>query len=65
LGVVGVFWEGFLGFLVGFGSFLGCGDLGADLSVFGEGFDRGFNCFLGFEFLVGFGCYGCFLAGRA
>jgi len=27
-------------------------------------FDRGFNYFLSFGFLVGFGCCRCFLAGR-
>jgi hypothetical protein len=48
-----------------FGGLLGWGALGEDLDVFEEGFDGGFHCFLGFEFHVGFGCYGCFLAGRA
>jgi hypothetical protein len=60
-----VFGKVFQGFLVGFEGLLGWGTLGADLGVFGEGFDGGFNCYLGFEFHVGFGCYGCFQAGRA
>jgi hypothetical protein len=64
LGVVGVFWEGFSGFLFGFGVWLGWGALEVDLGVFGDGFDGGFNYFLGFEFHVDFGCYRCFLVGR-
>jgi hypothetical protein len=42
----------------------GWGAFGAGLSVFGKGFDGGFNWFLGFGFHMGFGCCGCFLVRR-
>jgi hypothetical protein len=46
-GCCGFFWEGFSGFLVGFGSLSGWGALRANLGVFREGFDRGIQLLFG------------------
>jgi hypothetical protein len=50
-----VFWRVVRVFLWVLGDLLGWGVFGAGLGVW-----WGFNCFLGFRFHVGFGCYECF-----
>jgi hypothetical protein len=47
-GCCGCFLGSFFGVSIGFQGLLCWGSLGANLGVFGEGFDGGFNCFLGF-----------------
>jgi hypothetical protein len=57
---VGVFLGGLFGVFCGFWEVCWVGVHSGQMWVF----DRGFYCFFGFGFHVGFGCCGCFLAGR-